>query len=123
MSNVVAQQFDERGTLLFSKDEIPLNDEEWQQLEQLINSAEYEHVVGGDCPGIDLHVVDAIGPGRGDRAITAAALNGGLSRPSGAIRCQDRCGRRCCFRAAFAAGTCSRRACSLSCIRGMALTV
>lgn len=49
MSNVVAQEFDEQGTLLFGKNEIPLNDNEWQQLEDLINQVEYEHVVGGDA--------------------------------------------------------------------------
>ena len=49
MSNVAAQKFDEQGTLLFGKNEIPLSDQEWQQLEELINQAEYEHVVGGDA--------------------------------------------------------------------------
>lgn len=49
MSNAVAQQFDDLGTLLFSKDEIPLSEKEWQQLEALINMVEYEHVVGGDA--------------------------------------------------------------------------
>lgn len=49
MNHCVAQQFDEHGTLLFSKKEIPLSDKEWQLLEELINMVDYEHVVGGDA--------------------------------------------------------------------------
>jgi hypothetical protein len=54
---VEAQQFDEQGTLLFDKNEIPLNEEEWQQLETLIHAVDYEHVVGGDAgEGHSVHV-------------------------------------------------------------------
>lgn len=49
MSNTAAQKFDDQGTLLFSKDEIPLSEKEWQRLEELIHKVEYEHVVGGDA--------------------------------------------------------------------------
>jgi len=48
VSNATAQ-LEEQGTLLFSESEIPLSKKEWQQLEQLINKVEYEHVVGGDA--------------------------------------------------------------------------
>ena len=48
MSNATAQ-LDEQGTLLFNENEIPLSRKEWQQLEELINKVEYEHVVGGDA--------------------------------------------------------------------------
>ncbi len=49
MSSALAQQFEDQGTLLFGRDEIPLSDKEWQRLEELINKVDYEHVVGGDA--------------------------------------------------------------------------
>ena len=49
MNNLAVQDFDEQGTLLFNKNEIPLSEDEWQQLEALINQVEYQHVVGGDA--------------------------------------------------------------------------
>ena len=56
MGNAIAQ-FNEQGTLLFSEKEIPLSEKEWQRLEQLVNTVEYEHVVGGDAgEGHSVHV-------------------------------------------------------------------
>ncbi len=50
-------QFEEQGSLLFSENEIPLNENEWQQLEQLVERVEYQHVVGGDAgEGHSVHV-------------------------------------------------------------------
>jgi hypothetical protein len=48
VSSAIAQ-LEEQGTLLFSENEIPLSKKEWQQLEQLVNKVEYEHVIGGDA--------------------------------------------------------------------------
>lgn len=49
MNNPALQNIHHQGTLLFTENEIPLNDQEWEQLETLINKVEYEHVVGGDA--------------------------------------------------------------------------
>lgn len=49
MNLSIAQQFDEQGTLLFAQNEIPLSDKEWQQLEELVSTVDYEHIVGGDA--------------------------------------------------------------------------
>jgi len=49
MTCAQVQQFDQQGTLLFDKNEIPLSGEEWQQLEKLIHEVEYQHVIGGDA--------------------------------------------------------------------------
>ena len=43
------QQFEEKGTLLFNEVEIPLTQEEWQRIENLLDEVEYEHIVGGDA--------------------------------------------------------------------------
>jgi len=44
-------QFDieEQATLLFSPEEIPFSEQEWQQLERLLHNSEYEHIIGGDA--------------------------------------------------------------------------
>ncbi|MDH3342328.1 MAG: 2OG-Fe(II) oxygenase [Gammaproteobacteria bacterium] len=44
-----SQKFDEQGTLMFREAELPLSNEEWQQIESLLNEVEYEHIVGGDA--------------------------------------------------------------------------
>lgn len=49
MSAAVAQQFEQNGTLLFAEQQIPLQAQHWQQLENLLNEVDYEHVVGGDA--------------------------------------------------------------------------
>lgn len=57
MSGTDAQQFEKQGTLLFAKEEIPLTNNEWKYLEELVYSAEYEHVIGGDAgEGHSVHV-------------------------------------------------------------------
>jgi hypothetical protein len=49
MKMIAKQQFDEQGTLLFNDIEFPLTSAEWQQIENLLDEAEYEHIVGGDA--------------------------------------------------------------------------
>lgn len=44
-----AREFIERGTLLYAREQLPLDDAEWQQLQQLLQGLEYDHVVGGDA--------------------------------------------------------------------------
>lgn len=48
MSNL-ASQFVDQGTLLFNAAEFPLTTEEWQEIETVLEDAEYEHIVGGDA--------------------------------------------------------------------------
>lgn len=49
MRNNAKQLFEEQGTLLFNDIEFPLSTEEWQEIESVLDEAEYEHVVGGDA--------------------------------------------------------------------------
>lgn len=44
----LAAQFERDGALLLRPEEIPLGDEDWQRLESILNSMDYEKVVGGD---------------------------------------------------------------------------
>ena len=39
----------QQATLLFAEDEIPLAEQEWQQLAELLAKSEYEHIIGGDA--------------------------------------------------------------------------
>ena len=48
MSNL-ASQFVDQGTLLFNATEFPLTTQEWQEIETVLEDAEYEHIVGGDA--------------------------------------------------------------------------
>ena len=45
------QKFDleQQATLLFEADEIPLTEQEWQQLARLLANSEYQHIIGGDA--------------------------------------------------------------------------
>jgi Rps23 Pro-64 3,4-dihydroxylase Tpa1-like proline 4-hydroxylase len=45
----VARTFSDQGTLMYARTEIPLADEEWQQLEALLQGLDYDHVVAGDA--------------------------------------------------------------------------
>jgi len=49
--SIVKEDFDiaRRGTLIFDEQELPLSDSEWQQLESLVASSRFEHVIGGDA--------------------------------------------------------------------------
>ena len=38
----------EKGTLLYSRAQLPLDEAEWQRLEQLLRQVEYDHVIAGD---------------------------------------------------------------------------
>jgi hypothetical protein len=49
MNNSAEKVFENRGTLLFDQDDIPMEEKDWQQLEEILNTVEYEHVVGGDA--------------------------------------------------------------------------
>ena len=49
MKTNIKQQFNEQGTLLFNDIEFPLASAEWQQIEELLDDVEYEHIVGGDA--------------------------------------------------------------------------
>lgn len=40
---------EQQATLLFEEQDIPLTQEEWQQLEQLLAESKYDHVIGGDA--------------------------------------------------------------------------
>jgi len=40
---------EQKPTLLFAEDEIPLTEQEWQRLGVLLSDSEYEHIVGGDA--------------------------------------------------------------------------
>jgi Rps23 Pro-64 3,4-dihydroxylase Tpa1-like proline 4-hydroxylase len=44
-----ARTFLDQGTLMYARDEMPLTDEEWQQLETLLQGLDYDHVIGGDA--------------------------------------------------------------------------
>lgn len=44
-----ARTFSERGTLLYAQQQMPLEREEWQQLETLLQDLHYDRVVGGDA--------------------------------------------------------------------------
>ena len=44
-----ALDIEERGTLLFAENELPLSEAEWRQLEQLVAHSEFEHIVAGDA--------------------------------------------------------------------------
>lgn len=46
---LTAQQLETNGTLLFQQAELPLSENEWHQLEKLIDEVDHEHVVGGDA--------------------------------------------------------------------------
>ena len=48
MSNL-ASQFVDQGTLLCNATEFPLTTEEWQEIETVLEDAEYEHIVSGDA--------------------------------------------------------------------------
>ncbi len=39
---------EKQATLMFEQEDIPLNGQEWQQLADLLEKSEYEHVIGGD---------------------------------------------------------------------------
>jgi len=43
------RQLAERGTLIYSDEQLPLTRQEWIELKQLVESADYDHVVGGDA--------------------------------------------------------------------------
>ena len=48
--NAQAQyDIEQQETLLFEKDDIPLSQQEWQQLSSLLAKSEYEHIIGGDA--------------------------------------------------------------------------
>ncbi|PCJ89331.1 MAG: hypothetical protein COA54_00955 [Thiotrichaceae bacterium] len=40
---------EQQPTLLFEKGEIPLTDQQWQQLAHLLAKSDYQHVIGGDA--------------------------------------------------------------------------
>lgn len=46
--DALADAFSRDGAVLILQNEIPLNDQDWQQLETILTSMEYEKVVGGD---------------------------------------------------------------------------
>lgn len=43
------QEFETRGSLLFTETELPLTSAEWQRIKSLLAEVEYEHIVGGDA--------------------------------------------------------------------------
>lgn len=49
MVNALEKNFEQQGTLLFEQKDIPLDENEWLRLEEIINNVDYEHVVGGDA--------------------------------------------------------------------------
>lgn len=49
MAVSIDKEFEDQGALLFAQAEIPMEEKEWQQLEEILNSVEYEHIVGGDA--------------------------------------------------------------------------
>lgn len=44
----LAEEFKRDGAVLISSDELPMSEVDWQQLESILASMEYEKVVGGD---------------------------------------------------------------------------
>lgn len=40
---------EQQATLLFEEQQIPLTEQEWQQLAELLANSEYEHIIGGDA--------------------------------------------------------------------------
>ena len=40
---------EQQATLLFAENEIPLSQQEWNNLSELLNKSQYEHVIGGDA--------------------------------------------------------------------------
>ena len=49
MANSIEKSFEDQGALLFAQEEVPMQEQEWQQLEKILDEVEYEHVVGGDA--------------------------------------------------------------------------
>jgi hypothetical protein len=49
MTNSAEKNFENQGTLLFAEGDVPLEDKEWRQLEEILGEVDYEHVVGGDA--------------------------------------------------------------------------
>lgn len=49
MNAQVQYDIEQQKTLLFEKGEIPLTQQEWQQLSSLLANSEYEHIIGGDA--------------------------------------------------------------------------
>jgi len=45
------QRYDlgQQATLLFAENEIPLDQQEWRVLSELLSNSEYEHIIGGDA--------------------------------------------------------------------------
>lgn len=49
MNNSAEKVFEDCGTLLFAQEDVPMEEEDWQRLEEIVNNVDYEHVVGGDA--------------------------------------------------------------------------
>lgn len=49
MNSSAEKKFETQGTLLFTQEEVPMEEGEWRQLEKILDEVEYEHVVGGDA--------------------------------------------------------------------------
>lgn len=45
----VSYDLEQQPTLIFSEAEIPLDEQEWQQLALLLAKSEYQHIIGGDA--------------------------------------------------------------------------
>ena len=49
MNTQPSYDIEQKPTLVFAEDEIPLTEQEWQRLGVLLSDSEYEHIVGGDA--------------------------------------------------------------------------
>ena len=48
-SKTLKEELERTGALIFDKDDVPLDETQWQTLELLAGQSDYEHVIGGDA--------------------------------------------------------------------------
>ena len=47
--NEVMYDIEQQPTLMFEQDDVPLTEQEWQQLADILGRSDYEHIIGGDA--------------------------------------------------------------------------
>ena len=45
----VMYDIEQQPTLMFEQDDVPLTEQEWQQLAEILGRSDYEHIIGGDA--------------------------------------------------------------------------
>ena len=49
VQNEVMYDIEQQPTLMFEQDDVPLTEQEWQQLADILGRSDYEHIIGGDA--------------------------------------------------------------------------